>query len=47
MVCIPQSEKPWNKGKAKIFQQAVLIKILFMDNKKVYFLKIYSVVLQQ
>jgi hypothetical protein len=47
MLCIPQFEKPWNKGKAKVFQQEVFVTILFMDNKTLYFLKINTAVIQQ
>jgi len=44
MLCIPQFEKTWNKGKAKILQQEVLVTNLFMDNKTLYFLKINTAV---
>jgi len=32
MLLITQFEKPWNEGKAKIFQDEVLVTILFTDN---------------
>jgi hypothetical protein len=47
MLCIPQFEKTWKKGKAKILQQEVLVTILFMDNKALYFLKINTAVITQ
>jgi len=46
MLCTPQFEKPWTKGKAKIFQQKTFVTILFMDNKTLYFLKINIAVIQ-
>jgi len=47
MLCIPQFEKTWNKGKAKVLQQEALVTNLFMDNKTLYFLKINTAVIQQ
>jgi len=47
MLRITQFEKPWNEGKAKIFQEEVLVTILFMDNKTLYFLKINTAVTQE